>query len=59
MMMEVVGSSWLVVVDKSPEEHKAAQEAAEKVRKEALADMSNCHHAWTYKKQGGIDGSDQ
>jgi hypothetical protein len=40
----------LVVVDKSPEEHKAAQEAVEKVRKEALADTSNCHHAGSYKK---------
>jgi hypothetical protein len=39
----------LVVVDKSPEEHKAAQEAAEKVRKEALANMSNRHHARSYK----------
>jgi hypothetical protein len=27
-----------LVVDKSPEEYKAAQEAAEKVRQEALAD---------------------
>jgi hypothetical protein len=39
----------LVVVDKSPEEQKAAQEAAEKVRKEALADTSNHHYAQSYK----------
>jgi hypothetical protein len=32
---------FMLVVDKSPEEYKAAQEAAEKVRKEALANMSN------------------
>jgi hypothetical protein len=41
----------LVVVDKSPEEHKAAQEAAEKVRKEALANTSNRHHARSYKNE--------
>jgi hypothetical protein len=38
------------VVHKSPEEHKAAQEAAEKVRKEALANTSNCHHVQANKK---------
>jgi hypothetical protein len=43
-------SGFKLVVDKSPEEYKAAQEAAKKVRKEGLANVSNCHHAQSYKK---------
>jgi hypothetical protein len=43
-----IGGSKLLV-DKSSEEYKAAQEAAEKVRKEALANASNHHHAQSYK----------
>jgi hypothetical protein len=49
MMMELVGSSWwLKKAQKSTRQHKKLQ--AEKVRKDALADVSNPHHAWSYKK---------
>jgi len=43
-------SEFKLVVDKIPEEYKAAQEAAEKVRKEALANASNHQHAQSYER---------